>query len=151
MASTAAIKSTENLSRDVPLRSEPNYRGASGTSHVAPDLFNSRNELSRESVGAIAQRRAARLNAANIEEAEVINLKQEHQMLVLKKFDDGFTAADQRRLNFVRWSLDRIQDARHGYALDELENAVEIYEKVGRNVDRLVNQLNNFTHRGQTR
>ena len=93
------------------------------------------------SVRAIAQRRAARLNASSIDQREVEKLLEERGQLLHKKFSGGLEAHEERRLNFVRWSLDRVQDARHGHVLDDLETAVEMYERLGADIDRLLRQL----------
>jgi len=148
MASTAAAKASDYMTGDIPT---PGGGGASATSRMTGTPFGKGNELTRESYLGVAQRIAARINAANIDPKEIAALETEHRRLVQKKFGIGFTKADQRRLNFVRWSLDRIQDARHGYALDKLEQAVEMHEQMGRNIKHLITELHNASRKGQRR
>lgn len=89
-------------------------------------------------------RRAARINAANIDEREIESLLGERQALLRARFDGGLDRAQQRRLAFVRWSLDRIQDARYGGALDELESAVAQYEMIGDEINALIKSLDRY-------
>jgi hypothetical protein len=59
-----------------------------------------------DSLNAIAARRAGRLNAASVKDKEVEALLEERQSLIAKKFGDGLTRSEDRRLALVRWSLD---------------------------------------------
>lgn len=148
MASTAVAKSSQFRERDVDLRGGE-LAAASGTSSSL-DRF-SFSDISRDGVYGIARRQAGRLNAASIDEDEFVSLQNERKTLLQQKFDGGLTKAQERRLNLVRWSLDRIQDARDGHALDELESAVEWYERVGHDVQRLISQLEHHVPRGHRR
>ena len=74
-------------------------------------------------------RLAARLNATRITEKEHSSLIQERANLLNKRFSDGLTKGEETRLEYVRWSLDRIEDAKHGSALDSLEGAVMRYQE----------------------
>jgi len=49
-------------------------------------------------------------------------------MLLDKKFSGTITRKEENRLEYIRWSLDRVEDARHGEALERLEDAVRQYE-----------------------
>lgn len=89
----------------------------------------------------ITQRRAARLNAASIDNSEYEKLLNERANLVKSKFSDCLSAKQERRLRFVHWSLDRIQDARQGEAFDELESMIELYERVGQDIQNLLSRL----------
>lgn len=149
MASTAAAKTPDYLTRDVPTPGSAG--GASATSRMSSAPFARGSELTRENYLGVAQRIAARINAANIDPKEIAALEKEHRSLVQKKFASDFTKADQRRLNFVRWSLDRIQDARYGHALDKLEQAVELHERMGQNINRLVAELHGASQKGRRR
>ncbi len=104
-----------------------------------------------DSLNAIAARRAGRLNAASVKDKEVDALLAERQSLIAKKFGEGLTRAEGRRLALVRWNLDRIQDARHGETLDELESAVTLYENIGAEIAHLVQELQSFTANGTRR
>lgn len=75
-----------------------------------------------------ASKVAARLNAANVSETEQNALLRERADLLKKRMTGQFSSADANRLAYVRWSLDRIDDAKHGQQLDALELAVERYQ-----------------------
>ncbi len=85
---------------------------------------------------------AGRLNAATVSERERIELLHERQHLVDKELDGTITKKEANRLAYVRWSLDRIEDARHGGALDTLESFVVQYEQLVKEIDNLQSQLN---------
>jgi hypothetical protein len=86
-------------------------------------------------------RRVARLNAASIKQSEVDALLRERAELIEKRFGEGLSRADERRLAFVRWSLDRIHDAKHGQSLDVLESAVARYENFSSDIHSLMHEL----------
>lgn len=90
---------------------------------------------------AITSRRAGRLNAASVSDREVEELLNERRDLVAKMFEDSLTPTQERRLNYVRWSLDRIEDARHGEKLDELDLAVARYESLSEEIVYFAQQL----------
>lgn len=80
-------------------------------------------------VYALAARIAGRINAASISEDEHQDLLRERQALLDKMFGEGpFTRKERNRLEYVRWSLDRIDDAKNGYILDAIESSVTQYE-----------------------
>lgn len=58
-------------------------------------------------------------------------LAQEHRALVKAKMLRGLSAKEQRRLEMVRWQLDRLDHARSGAALDRLEALVRVQENLG--------------------
>lgn len=95
---------------------------------------------SREVFAATA-RIAGRLNAAHISPVEVASLLQEHRSLVDKLVSGGITPREKNRLSYVRWSLDRIEDARFGAGLDVLENNIDRYETILHDVRILQDQL----------
>ena len=73
---------------------------------------------------------AARLNAAKISKDEHVSLLSERAKLIEKKYiEPSLTRQETARLEYVRWSLDRIEDAKHGHALDNLELAVSKYQE----------------------
>lgn len=61
---------------------------------------------------------------------ENLELLRERERLLMKKFEGTITRKESNRLEYVRWSLDRIDDARHGQGLEALESAVSRYEDV---------------------
>jgi hypothetical protein len=84
---------------------------------------------------------AGRLNAANTSEEEYRDLLRERQVLLDKKFAETITPAELNKLALVRWSLDRIDDARTGIALDDLESAVARYEQLLKDIEELGRQI----------
>ena len=94
---------------------------------------------------AATARIAGRSNAASASQEEYEKLLAERQSLLDKKFDDSITRAESNRLEYVRWSLDRIEDARHGSAIDMLDFAVTRYEEFAEEVQGLHNQLRAHT------
>lgn len=83
----------------------------------------------RASFETAAQARlAGRINAASVSEDEERALMAERASLLNKKFETSLTKAEGRRLEYIRWSLDRIEDARSGSHLDMLESRVAEYE-----------------------
>jgi len=137
---SAILRDVENATSE--LKAKPRGQGATSLDS------NSFLELgARASVYATTARIAGRINAANIPEEEYQELLAERQELLTKKFDETLTRKESNRLDYVRWSLDRIEDARHGQTLDLLEDAIRQYENLGRDIDRLLNQLREHTGR----
>ena len=112
-------------------------------SNLSTELWQSRPRGDKR-LESINIRRAARINAAHINENEFEKLLTERHALLRMKFDEGLDKSQERRLAFVRWSLDRIQDARHGAALDELESAVAQYEMIGDEINALIKSLDSY-------
>jgi hypothetical protein len=75
-----------------------------------------------------ASRVAARINASAISKQEQDAFLAERAMLLKKKYESSLTRRETNRLAYVRWSLDRIEDAKHGADLDILESGVSEYE-----------------------
>lgn len=92
-------------------------------------------------------RQAGRLNAASISDREHDELLSERQVLLDKLFAGTLTRRESRRLEYVRWSLDRIEDARYGLMLDMAENEVSIYERFVEDLGRLREDLNRYSGR----
>jgi len=105
------------------------------TTVARPD-FGTRGELY-----AVTSRLAGRVNAANISKAEHDELLRERQKLLDKQLDSTISRREANRLEYVRWSLDRIEDARHGAALDRLDEAVRMHEAFVADIGRLADQL----------
>jgi hypothetical protein len=119
-----------------PLSSGPITDGSNvAASLKAPDFG------SLASIYAITSRLAGRLNAAKISLQEHDALLRERQTLLDKKFAGAINRREANRLEYVRWSLDRIEDAKHGEALDALEAAVARYEQIEDNLSNLKEQL----------
>ncbi|WP_316232846.1 hypothetical protein [Bradyrhizobium sp. SZCCHNPS2010] len=103
--------------------------------------------LSTRQAMAVASRRAGRLNAAAISEDEVNALLDERSKLLDKKFDGKMTRADEIRLTYVRWQLDRIDDAEEGAKLDALEALVSQYEQLQRDLKSLKESIEKHSTR----
>lgn len=88
-----------------------------------------------------ARRAAGRANALKTSKAEKDALLRERRLLVDRELDGKITKDEQRRLTYIRWTLDRIEDAEHGSVLDALEAAVEQYEKQRSLIEDLIAQL----------
>ena len=87
---------------------------------------------------------AGRLNAATVSEEEQSALLDERQQLLDKQFAGAITKKETYRLEYVRWSLDRIEDAKYGQTLDLLEGAVARYEVILEEIRVLQNTLSEF-------
>ena len=98
-------------------------------------------------VGAHSLRMAARLNAASATEEERQNLLRQRKELLDKKFEGQITPSEINTLKYVRWSLDRIEDARYGSAVDVLEDSVSRYENFISEIQSLSSQL--LSHAGK--
>jgi hypothetical protein len=90
---------------------------------------------------AVTSRLAGRINAANVSPSEHKKLLREREQLVLKKINNQITRKEVNRLEYIRWSLDRVEDARYGHTLDSLESLVEFYEKFDADLHSLKSQL----------
>jgi hypothetical protein len=88
-----------------------------------------------------AARLAGRLNASAVSDAERDALLAERVQL-LDKLDAGtITRKEEIRLEYVRWSLDRIEDARHGPAMDRLEAQIDEFQKLAKRLMGLRDNL----------
>lgn len=127
-----------NVSREQPGRARASVQGTSalGSSVQGNDTDPLSSEAAQQ-----ATRRAARLNASKVSDEEIASLLAERQVLLDKHFDGTITRGERTRLEYVRWSLDRIEDAKHGAALDTLESHVERIEELAEQLDALRDQL----------
>lgn len=134
---------------DISLEARPSREAfQTAGSNVA---FLSGQKFGDVSLNAIAARQAGRVNAASIKDSEVERLLEERKALVSKRFDCGLTKTEERRLALVRWNLDRIQDAKHGVALDALESAVSLYESIGAEISQLLENLDSYSSKTRRR
>lgn len=78
-----------------------------------------------------------------LKEGEWESLLAERQQLLDKKFSKTITKSEANRLAYVRWSLDQIEDAKHGATLDMLEASIAHYESFLEGVQQLNRDLNN--------
>ena len=85
---------------------------------------------------------AGRVNAGRISEAEIADKIAQHAALVLKKYEDKLSFEEERKLTYLRWDLDRIENAFHGPGLDVLEAAVSDYENFYKRLASFADDLN---------
>jgi hypothetical protein len=71
---------------------------------------------------------AGRIAASYVSEEEHQAFLRERQFLLDKVFTKTITREEENRLEYVRWSLDRIEDAKHGGDLDRIEETINRYE-----------------------
>jgi len=90
-------------------------------------------------------KQAGRAAARQTSEADERALLKEREALLRKQMATQLSKTEARRLEFVRWSLARIEDARIGPTLDQLELAVKRYEDFLSEVTRLRQELNSHT------
>jgi hypothetical protein len=98
-----------------------------------------------------ASRAAARNNAGRTPEEEVENLYRLRQELLDKKLNGTISKRESHYLDYVRWSLDRIEDARYGAILDRFEEAVRMQEQMASSIDALKAHLDRFLERSHPR
>ena len=133
------VASSGNLSHEQPIDA-PTW--AQGTSAQSASLQGEmRTDPLRAEAAQQATRRAARLNASKVSDQEIADLLAERQKLLDKHFAGTLTKSERTRLEYVRWSLDRIDDAKHGAALDVLESHVTRFEELSDQLDTLREQL----------
>jgi predicted ABC-type ATPase len=66
------------------------------------------------------------------------DIAKERKQLVARKYNSGISLREERRLKYLNWQLQRIDDARIGEHLDKLEMIVQSNE-------RLAGELRHFT------
>jgi hypothetical protein len=131
-SSTGAVGDTVST----PVFSDPISSGPVATASLkAPDF----GDLG--SIYAITAKLAGRLNASKITIEEHEAYLRERQILLDKKFAGNIARKDLNRLEYVRWNLDRIEDAKYGEYLDILGMAVARYEQFGDDLSDLHQQL----------
>ena len=86
-------------------------------------------------------RLAARMNASAVSEDETKRLLAERKALLDKKFSGSITKKEANRLAYVRWSLDRIEDAKSGAWIDKLGQRVEELHKLAEHLQELESKL----------
>lgn len=94
----------------------------SSTALAAPQFDN------LSGVRAHAARIASRINARSVPQDEIDQLLRTRNKLLDKKLSGTATRQELNRLEYVRWSLDRIEDAQVGDNIDRIEDFVTKYE-----------------------
>jgi hypothetical protein len=98
----------------------------------------------REGVGEFSPDNVRKINRAitrKIPEAEKKTIIHERNQLVQKQFKVGLSTKEETRLKYVRWQLDRIDDAESGEFLDYLEKFTEGHEKFAKELKGFLGQL----------
>ena len=96
-----------------------------------------------------AARLAGRLNASAVTDAERDSLLTERAALLEKVIAGTISRSEQFRLDYVRWSLDRIEDAKHGPALDRLEAQVEEFKKLAEKLQGMSSNLQSASRKNR--
>jgi hypothetical protein len=99
---------------------------------------------------AVASRLLGRLNTTMVEPQELKDLLRERQQLLDKKFDRSITRQEENRLEYIRWSLERIEDARSGQSLDVLEGLVGGYRQFISDMNTFGSQLQRAASKRRT-
>jgi hypothetical protein len=131
---STSINTNSNLVQESRLGTDSPSRGSGSYSGWrTPEVLGSVSDLYERTyqrqISRETAKLAARKNAAAVSPQEHAKLHQERQALLDKKFAGTISRKEVNRLAYVRWSLDRIEDAKHGAALDTLEDQVELYER----------------------
>ena len=135
MAQSATLRDDsppKTLTFDTPQASTASLSGSGVSAFPSFDLGRGQAEVAKN---------AGRLNAAAIPPEEERALVERHRQLVAKKLAGTITKNDAAMLAYVRWSLDRIADAKHGDALDRLEGQIRQYEDFAESLQRFEQQL----------
>lgn len=130
-------QSTEDTNRVAPSSISESSNGNVNLSTAPLQLPN----LALRSAFVAGAKAAARLNATLISQREHDELLSERQTLLDKLFSGDMTVKEENRLQYVRWSLDRIEDAKHGSALDFLEAQAAAYENLRTELDSFYKHL----------
>jgi hypothetical protein len=80
--------------------------------------------------------------ASQVSEKEHHELLRERQALLDKLFAKTISRREEIRLEYVRWSLDRIEDAKHGGDLDRIEDTINRMEHFLAGLDKFTANLN---------
>jgi hypothetical protein len=77
-------------------------------------------------------------------EAERKQIISERNQLVQKQFKVSLSIKEEKRLKYIRWQLDRIDDAESGEFLDYLEKITEAHEKFAKELNAFLTQISNI-------
>lgn len=86
----------------------------------------------------------ARLSAAQVSQKEQDQLNAEHGQLAVKVMMGQATEQELRRFEYVRWSLDRIEDALIGPYLDALDAEITAHERLSYDIDKFIRNVTNL-------
>jgi hypothetical protein len=131
---------TSSLSQSSPKFSVDGPSNLQIKESAAP-AANSTSWMADRNIDAQMARRAGRINASSISPEEERALHEQRQRLLDKKFAKTISRREEHDLKYVEWTLDRIEDAKHGPALDALEEQIAQYETFAKQVQQLESQL----------
>lgn len=86
---------------------------------------------------AVAARLAGRANALQISESDHREFVRERARLINKKLVGEATKRELNRLEYVQWTLDRIEDAKFGQSLEALDDYARQYENFLSEIEEL--------------
>lgn len=92
-------------------------------------------------------RQINRVITRKIPQSERQQIIDERNQLVRKQFKGGLSVKEENRLKYVRWQLDRIDDAETGGFLDYLQIITEGHEKFAKELQGLLGQMRNIQNR----
>jgi hypothetical protein len=96
-------------------------------------------------IRAHAARIASRINASNVSSSEIDRLFRTRKELLDKKLNGNATRQELNRLEYIRWSLDRVEDAQVGEGIDKIEDFVTKYEDLLAQIEMFRTDLRNVT------
>src|SRR5581483_3761241 len=141
MPDTSSTKLHSNPQGDF-FRTDPAPPSAKTRRPYADPIFESP-ESRKETTQQVAKL-AGRLNASAVTDKERDALLTERSKLLDKIVAGTITRKEEIRLEYVRWSLDRIEDARHGPAMDRLEGQIEEFRKLAAHLMGLRDNLDDL-------
>jgi hypothetical protein len=121
---------------DEPTQNPPTMKAASSSTENLLGSLDGQSESAQQ-----MHRLAARMNASAVSEEETKSLLDERKSLLDKKFAGTMTKKEANRLAYVRWSLDRIEDAKSGAWIDKLEQRVAELHKLAEHLQNLEEKL----------
>ncbi|HEY2919118.1 MAG TPA: hypothetical protein VGK77_09020 [Candidatus Binatia bacterium] len=103
---------------------------------INPLSIDSAKTTIQSDAGIFQSREASREVASLATDEEYEALLGEHAELTEKHFGTGLSRSERLKLQMVRWSIDRIEDARYGRTLDVLESLALTQEFMAMRLDR---------------
>ena len=72
---------------------------------------------------------------------EYESLLAQHSVLAERKFSDGLSVSETRKMRMIEWALDRLEDAKYGASVDRLRTLTEVHVGFAEKVNQLVSAL----------
>jgi len=140
MSSTAAKRTTPNDPFTIAQSdaAEDSGTGTPGTWSVRsgsiPERTVTYTDFDTEARGATLAKQMQRELVRQTAPEERQRFYEEHAYLIDRKFGGGLSTREQQRLTYVRWQLDRFEDADIGDRLDELEELTVLHRQIAEEV-----------------